>query len=208
MIDLRHWLAFVAASLLLAVLPGPGVANIVGHAVNSGRRTAFAAIAGAVVGNLTVMTLSLAGVGTLLAAYPRAYRLVELAGAAYLVALGLIGVLRCGGPATTTGQVAPAAISPRAAFAGSIAVSALNPKSMVFFVAFVPPFIVPDRSYLFQCLILVATFAGVVAGSDTLYALLALRVAGRLRSPRTAMWVRRVGGVVLISIGFMAAMAG
>ena len=84
MIDLRHWLAFVAASMLIAILPGPGVANIVGHAVNSGRRTAFAAIAGAVVGNLTAMTLSLAGVGTLLAGYPNAYRLIELAGAAYL----------------------------------------------------------------------------------------------------------------------------
>ena len=208
MIDLRHWLAFVAASLLLAILPGPGVANIVGHAVNSGRRTAFAAIAGAVVGNLVAMSLSLAGVGALLAGHPRAGRLTGLAGAAYLVALGLAGVLRSGGTPATAGRVAPVAIPPRAAFAGSIAVSALNPKSMVFFVAFVPPFIVPDRSYLGQCLILIATFAGVVAGSDTLYALLALRVTGWLRSPATQAWVRRAGGVVLIAAGLVAAIVG
>ena len=209
MIDLRHWLAFVAASLLIAILPGPGVANIVGHAVNSGRRTAFAAIVGAVVGNLTAMGLSLAGVGTLLAEYPSAHRLIGLAGAAYLMVLGLVGILRSGGPATAAGHVAPAAIiPPRAAFAGSVAVSALNPKSMVFFVAFAPPFIAADGSYPVQCLVLMATFAGAVAGSDTLYALLALRVARGLRSPAMASRVRRVGGVVLIAAGLVAAMLG
>ena len=65
---------------------------------------------------------------------------------------------------------------PERLFAGSIAVSALNPKSIIFFVAFVPQFITADSSYLVQCLILIATFATVVAATDTLYALLALRV--------------------------------
>ena len=207
MIDLSHWAAFTGASLLIAILPGPGVANIVGYAVNSGRRTAFAAIAGAVAGNLIAMTLSLAGVGTLLQASSRDYKFVELAGAAYLVALGLIGILRTRRRATPDGLVRPA-IPPRAAFAGSIAVSALSPKSIIFFVAFVPQFIASSDSYLVQSAILVATFALIVAFTDTLYALLALRAAGLLHSPTTTDWVRRVGGLVLIVTGLTAVMAG
>ena len=207
MIDFSRWLAFMAASLLIAILPGPGVANIVGYAVNSGRRTAFAAIAGAVAGNLIAMLLSLAGMGTLLEAFPVAYKIVELSGAAYLVALGLIGTLRSRPPAIADG-VARAAIPPSAAFAGSIAVSALNPKSVVFFVAFVPQFIAADGSYLIQSFILAATFASVVASTDTFYALLALRVAGSLRSPTVVVWVRRAGGLVLITTGIVAILSG
>ena len=207
MIDLNHWLAFMMASLLIAILPGPGVANIVGYAVNSGRRTAFAAIAGAVAGNLIAMLLSLAGMGTLLRAFPIAYKSVELAGAAYLVALGLIGILRSRPPATND-DVVRAAIPPRVAFAGSIAVSALNPKSIIFFVAFMPHFIAADSNYLVQSLILIVTFASVVAISDTLYALLALRVASLLHSPTMAVWVRRAGGLVLISTGLVAMLVG
>ncbi len=71
-----------------------------GYALNSGRGTAFSAVAGAVAGNVITLMVSLAGVGTVLEAFPRAYRLVELVGAVYLVALGLIGILRSRPPAT------------------------------------------------------------------------------------------------------------
>lgn len=207
MIDLSRWLAFLMASLLIGILPGPGVANIVGYALNSGRGTAFAAVAGAVAGNVITMMVSLAGVGTVLEAFPRAYRLVELAGAVYLVALGLIGILRSRPPATGH-DVVRTAIPPRAAFAGSIAVSALNPKSIIFFIAFVPQFIAADRSYVVQASVLVTTFASIVALTDTLYTLLALRVAGLLHSPTMSVQVRRVGGVVLLCTGLVAALVG
>jgi len=207
MIDISRWLAFLVASLFIGILPGPGVANIVGYALNSGRGTAFAAVAGAVAGNVTTMMVSLAGVGTFLEAYPGAYRLVELAGAVYLVALGLIGILRSRPPATVH-DVVRTAIPPRAAFSGSIAVSALNPKSIIFFVAFVPQFIAADRSYVAQASVLVTTFASIVALTDTLYALLALRVAGLLHSPTMSVQVRRVGGVVLLCTGLVAALVG
>lgn len=207
MIDLRHWATFAAASLVIAILPGPGVANIVGYAVNSGRPTAFAAIGGAVTGNLIAMLLSLAGIRALLEAFPRAFKFVEVAGAVYLIALGLIGILGSGSPASAD-VVYRAAIPPRAAFARSVAVSALNPKSIIFFVAFVPQFIATSSSYLVQSLIVIGTFASIVAITDTLYALLALRVAGLLHSPMMAMWVRRTGGLVLISTGLAATLLG
>ncbi len=205
--DLGRWLAFATASLLIAILPGPGVANIVGHALNSGRKTAFAAIAGAVAGNVSTLLVSLAGVGTLVQAYPRAFRSVEWAGAAWLVVLGLIGLARSRN-AGAFSETGPGAIAPGAAFAGSIAVSGLNPKSIVFFVAFVPQFIAGDKNYPLQAAVLIATFASVVAASDTAYALLALRVAGLLRSRPLAVWVRRAGGIVLIVTGLVAAVAG
>ncbi len=203
MAGLHTWLAFAAASSLIAVLPGPGVANIVGYAVSSGRRTAFAAIAGAVAGNLIVMTVSLVGAGALLAASPHAFRVLELAGAACLLALGLTAILRT--PASAAGRAARGAIPPRAAFAGSVAVSALNPKSVIFFVAFTPQFISPHADYLPQAGVLLITFASIVAASDTLYALAALRVAGLLSSPSTVAWVRRAGGAVLVATGLFAA---
>ena len=201
MIDLGHWLAFTVASLCVAVLPGPGVANIVGHALASGRRTALAAVAGAVAGNLVAMSSALTGVGPLLLAFPGALRLVELAGATYLVALGSAALVR---------QVQPSAgsrargVSPRAAFAGTIATSALNPKSLVFFLAFAPQFIGMDRSYPLQCSILVATFAAVVAVTDSAYAFAAASVAEALRSRRATERTRRAGALILIGMGLAA----
>lgn len=205
MID--NWPAFAAASALIAALPGPGVANIVGYAVSSGRPTAFAAIAGAVAGNLVSMGVSLGGAGALLRASPGAYGALELAGAAYLIVLGLAAVVRSS-PLGPSDGVVRIAIPPRAAFAGSVAVSALNPKSIVFFIAFVPQFIVPTASYLLQSIAYLITFASIVAISDTLYALAALQIAGFLSSRRSAAWVRRVGGVVLIATGVLAAVGG
>ena len=89
-----------------------------------------------------------------------------------------------------------------------MAVSALNPKSIVFFVAFVPQFISPADSYVLQAITFLITFASIVAVSDTLYALVALQVTGLLSSPRVAAWVRRAGGVVLIATGTLAATTG
>ena len=207
MVGFGTWLAFATASALIAVLPGPGVANIVGYAVNSGHRTAFAAIAGAVAGNLVAMSVSLAGAGSLLEASPRAYGFLELAGAAYLLVLGLVAILRSP-PSTVAGSHARVAIPAHAAFVGSVGVSALNPKSIVFFVAFVPQFISPADSYVLQAITFLITFASIVAVSDTLYALIALQVTGLLSSPRVAAWVRRAGGVVLIATGTLAATTG
>ena len=207
MIEPDRWLAFLAASLLIGILPGPGVANIVGYALSSGKRTALAAVTGAVGGNVVAMSASLAGMGFLVRASPHAFRLVEFAGALYLIALGFIGLLRAGargGP----GELARPAISPGAAFAGSIAVSASSPKSIVFFLAFVPQFVCPTAAYAAQCFVLVLTFASVVAATDIAYAFLALRAARLLRSPSTNRWARRAGAAVFLLTGFATLVIG
>ena len=200
----QAWFAFVAASALLGLVPGPGVMSIVGYALGSGRRVALASVAGIAIGNAVAMTLSLLGIGALLAASAVAFALVKWAGALYLIGLGLMTLLKSRGSAGP-GTGAPPRLSARTAFLGNIAVGTFHPKTIVFFVAFVPQFISAGAAYAPQAALLIATFVLVVASTDTTYALAASRAAGRLRKPRAALWSKRAGGGVLIASGIATA---
>ena len=208
MLQLGNWLAFTAASALIAVLPGPGVATVVGYAVNSGRRTAFAAIFGAVAGNLLAITVSLAGGGRA----PRGITLARTAPWNLQVPpiCSSSALSRSCEPLRPQSSRRESLVprSPYAAFVGSIAVSALNPKSIIFFVAFVPQFISSRGSYLLQACVFLLTFASIVTISDALYALAALHVAGLLSSPAVGAWVWRAGGWCCSATGILAAIAG
>ncbi len=194
------WTAFLLASLFIGLIPGPGVMNIVGVALGSGRGTALASVAGLMVGNIMATILSLAGVGALLAASALAFSLLKWAGALYLIVLGLLalaGSRRASPDQTATGTRR----SPRTAFASSAAIGFFHPKTIVFFVAFVPQFISADGNYLLQASILVATFAAATGCTDTIYALLASRASRLLRRPNTQRWAKRASGSVLIAAG-------
>ena len=201
-IDPDRWLAFVAASLLMGLVPGPGVMAIVATAASSGRRVALGAVVGMAIGNMLAMTLSLAGVGALLAASAAGFAALKLAGAVWLVLLGLWTLRR-----TQAAVGATPPISPRAAFSGTLAIGTFHPKTIVFFVAFVPQFIRPDRDYASQAALLVATFCGVLALTDAGYAFAAARAATRLRGQGAQRWSQRVGGGVLIAAGVATAAA-
>ncbi len=204
--DLHAWLAFVAASALMGVIPGPAVVSIVGYALSSGRRVALASVAGIALGNLVAISLSLCGVGALLAASSLAFGLLKWAGVAYLIALGLMTLSRSRDVSATGAARAPP-MSARAAFMGNFAVGIFHPKTIVFFVAFVPAFISPGASYARQAAMLAATFCCVVGVTDTFYALGASRMAGSLRGSRATLWSRRAGGGALIAAGVAAAAA-
>ena len=203
---LSTWLAFVAAALVMGLIPGPGVTSIVGYALSSGRRTALASVAGIALGNTVCMSLSLAGAGAVLAASALAFTVLKWAGALYLIALGVAAIARARrGLDAEAPPVAP--ITPRTAFLGNLAVGVFHPKTIVFFVAFAPQFIRPGASYVGQAAILIATFTAVVGTTDTLYALAASRAAHLLKSPRATLWSRRAGGGVLIAAGVATAAA-
>ena len=197
------WLAFAAAAALIGLVPGPGVMSIVGYALGSGRQVALASVAGIALGNALAMTLSLAGVGALLAASALAFNVVKWAGAAYLVGLGIVTLLRSRDDGAG-GETTPV-MTPRTAFVSNVAVGTFHPKTIVFFVAFAPQFISPDAAYAPQAALLIATFVGVVATSDTVYALLAARAAHLLRRPRARAWSKRISGGVLIASGVATA---
>lgn len=201
--DLHTWAAFAAASLIMGVIPGPGVASIVGFAVSSGRRVALASVAGMAVGNVTAMSVSLAGAGAILASSAIAFTVVKWVGALYLITIGVIAIARSG--AVTDLPARPEAISVRTAFLTNVAVGTFHPKTILFFVAFASQFIRPDASYLAQAAVLVATFTGIAATTDTLYALTASRASALVRGARFRRWAQRAGGGVLVTAGVATA---
>ncbi len=202
--ELDVWITFALASLVIAIIPGPGVASIIGFAFSSGQRAALASVAGMAVGNATAITISLLGAGAILAASALAFTILKWLGAAYLIAIGLIAIARSGRAAGEEGS-APS-ISPRAAFLTNVAVGTLHPKTIIFFVAFAAQFISPERPYLPQVAILVATFTGIAACTDSIYALAAARASALLQRRTIRTWAQRAGGGVLLAAGFATAL--
>ena len=198
------WFAFVAAALVMGLIPGPGVVSIVGYAVSSGRRVALVSVAGLALGNLLAMSLSLAGVGAILAASALAFSILKWAGAAYLIGLGIVTIVRSGA-AVASADTDRRPIGARTAFLGNAAIGTFHPKTIVFFVAFVPQFISPTESYAAQASALTITFCGVLALTDTLYALTASRAGGLLRGRATRRCAGYAGGGFLIASGVATA---
>lgn len=199
------WIAFAGASALMGLMPGPGVASIVGFALSSGRRTALASVAGMAVGNAAAMTLSLAGVGALLAASALAFTVLKWLGAGYLIVLGIITLAKGARAASADDAAEAPPIAPGTAFWSNVTIGIFHPKTIVFFVAFAPQFISPAGDYLPQAAILIATFTGVVALTDAAYAVLAARAANLLRRPKARRWFNRAGGGALILSGVATA---
>src|SRR5690349_3678254 len=112
--NMHLWAGFALASLIVAIVPGPGVASIVGFAFSSGRRTALASVSGMAVGNATAMAVSLAGAGAVLASSALAFTVLKWIGAAYLIFMGTWALWKAGGAAAP--GASSQAISPKAAF--------------------------------------------------------------------------------------------
>jgi threonine/homoserine/homoserine lactone efflux protein len=198
--DLAPWLAFVAAAMAMLLIPGPTILLVIGQSLGGGARNALPLVAGVALGDLTAMTLSLAGLGAILAASASAFTMLKWVGAAYLIWLGV---------AMWRAPVDAAAAPPlqgRRAMRQAYVVTALNPKGIVFFVAFVPQFVDPARPFLTQAVILVATFVTLAAANAALYAVLAARLSGAVRRPRLRRALNRTGGAVLVGAGLAVAL--
>lgn len=200
--DLHLWAAFALASLIVAIVPGPGVASIVGFAFSSGWKTALASVSGMAVGNATAMTVSLAGAGAVLASSALAFAVLKWIGAAYLILIGIWALWKS--EAVLTSGTPARAVSPKTAFLSTVAVGTFHPKTIIFFVAFATQFVGPDRSYWSQAAILIATFTIIAAATDMIYALAASRTSTLLRG-RGRIWFERAGGCVLIAAGVATA---
>lgn len=198
----EHWLAFAAASWVLLMIPGPTVLLVVSYALGHGRRPAAAIVAGVALGDLTAMTASMVGLGAVLAASAAAFTVLRWIGGAYLIYLG-VKLWRAPVHADASAQT-PAATPPRM-FAHAYAVTALNPKSIVFFIAFVPQFMSPTGSFWWQAVVLEATFVLSAALNAALYALLAAAARQQLRQPRVRRVMNRTGGSLLVGAGILAA---
>lgn len=197
------WLGFAAASFAILIIPGPTVMLVVGCALGEGRRAALGTVGGVLLGDLLAISVSALGLGALLAASATVFTLLKWAGAAYLVWLG-VKIWRAPVDARAVERVATDGDQRRRAVQGFV-VTALNPKSLAFFVAFLPQFMTADAPILPQLAILAPTFAGLAALTNGGYALLAGAVRSRLRSPVVLRAINRVGGGFLIGAGVLTA---
>lgn len=202
--EFHVWLAFVSATLALLLIPGPTVLLILSHAISQGRRVALATVAGVALGDLVAMSASLAGLGALVLASSRLFLLLKWVGAIYLVCLGI--KLFRSAPRASLGMLGDAPVtSPRKVFAHAAAVTALNPKSIVFFIAFVPQFIDPNTALAPQFGLLVATFVGFAALNALAYALLADKLRQKIARPSVLPFLTRLGGGALVAMGVATA---
>lgn len=199
---IETWLAFVAASAILLVIPGPTVLLVVSYALGQGWRTALPMAVGVALGDFTAMTLSMLGVGALLAASATLFTLLKWAGAAYLIWLG-IKLWRAGGvldAAPRTDKVSAIKM-----LAHAWLVTALNPKSLTFFVAFLPQFLDPAADFVTQMLLFETTFLVLAFANAFGYALIAARARTLVGTPRAIGLFNKAGGSLLIGAGIAAA---
>lgn len=200
----EQWFAFAAASAVLLIIPGPTVLLVISYALAHGRKAALAIVAGVALGDFTSMTLSLAGLGALLSASAELFTALKWAGAAYLVYLG-IKLWRAPINLGTDGEMLAPEFRPRRMFLHAYAVTALNPKGIVFFVAFLPQFLDPKAALLPQFAIFEATFVTMAALNALAFALLASAARRAVRKPAVQRAVNRTGGTLLIGAGLLAA---
>ncbi|HUL65239.1 MAG TPA: LysE family translocator [Burkholderiaceae bacterium] len=199
---LEPWLAFVAASIVLLIIPGPTILTVISYSVAHGRRANLALVAGVALGDSTALVLSLVGVGALLAASAFWFSMVKWVGGLYLMYLG-VKLLRAG--ASVTAVATPAAPSSLwRLFANTYAVTALNPKGIIFFVAFLPQFISPRADVTRQLWIFALTFVALATLNATLYATFAASARKLLASPRAQRRFNLAGGSLLSVAGLWA----
>jgi len=196
------WAAFAAASVVLLVIPGPTILLVVSYALGQGWRAALPVAAGVALGDFTAMTLSMLGIGALLAASATVFTMLKWAGAAYLVYLG-VKLYRAGGVPRADPRTDGTSVAGMLAHAWLV--TALNPKSIIFFVAFLPQFLDRHGDLVTQMLIFEATFL-VLAFTNALgYALIASRARMAFASPRAIRIFNRAGGAMLVGAGLATA---
>lgn len=196
------WIAFTAATAVLLVIPGPTILLVISYALGQGWRTALPMAIGVALGDFTAMTLSMLGVGALLATSATIFTTLKWVGAAYLIYLG-VKLFRAGGSL----DAAPRkdAASAWKMLAHAWLVTALNPKSITFFVAFLPQFLDPKADFWTQMLIFEATFVALAFANALGYALVASRARSLVGSPRAISAFNKVGGSLLIGAGVATA---
>ncbi|HEX2580744.1 MAG TPA: LysE family translocator [Dongiaceae bacterium] len=197
---IETWLAFAFASILLCLIPGPTVLMVVSYGLGQGRRAALATVLGVFCGDFVAMTASMAGLGTVLLASAQLFTILKIAGAAYLLYLG-VKLWR----APAIAGRAASGTSPARMVAHAFAVTALNPKTIIFFIAFVPQFISAARPLLPQLILCEATFLVIGSLNALGYALAAQAARGWIARPRTGRAINRVGGTLLVGAGLFAA---
>lgn len=203
--SIELWLAFVAASAVLLIIPGPTILTVISYSIAHGRRANVPLIAAVALGDSSALLVSLLGLGALLATSALWFTVVKWVGGLYLIYLG-IKLLRTG--ISSLALAAPTAPGSRwKLFANTYFVTALNPKGIAFFVAFLPQFLNPNAAVTQQLWVLAVTFVIMATLNATLYAVFAGSARKLLASPKAQRRFNLAGGSLLSAAGVWALLA-
>lgn len=207
--SLLHWTTFFGAAVLLNLSPGPDIAFILGRTAQGGRRAGFAAMFGISAGAFGHVLMAALGLSAVLVASATAFTAVKWIGAAYLIWLG-VQALRSGGRRFVSGAAGGPPPRPGAVFRQGILIALLNPKVAVFFLAFLPQFVVPGAGPVpAQLLLHGMLIIAVAALVEPLLVVLAHRLMAGLRdNPTFGRWMDRTLGVLLVALGLKLALSG
>ena len=200
---LELWLAYVATSAVILAIPGPTILLVLSYSISHGRKAALPLVAGVALGDSVAITLSLIGLGTLLAASAFWFTIIKWLGGLYLIYLGILmlrDAARSRGVQTARAREA----SPGKLFTSAFVVTALNPKSIVFFIALLPQFLSAAHPATLQFVILGVTFVVLATLGATSYALFAASIRRFLSSSRAQKIYGYGGGGLLCIAGAWA----
>jgi len=196
-------ISFALASTVILIIPGPTIILVISQAVAHGRKSVVPLAAGVLLGDFTAMTLSILGLGAIMAASALLFATFKWIGAVYLIYLG-IKQWRSD-PRNSIAANKPLTTSKRSLFKSSFIVTALNPKSIAFFVAFLPQFIDPLQPAVPQLVLLGVTFLVLAVINAAVYALFAGQLGEHMQRPKIRKWFNRCGGSALIGAGIFTA---
>lgn len=201
--SLESFIPFVLATILILIIPGPTIILVISQAVTHGRKSVVPLVVGVLLGDFTAMICSLLGLGAILSASAFLFSVFKWVGAIYLLYLGIQMWRSKPQKHSDTGSGhKSSAIS---LLRRSFIVTALNPKSIAFFVAFLPQFMDPLKPVLPQMTLLGGTFLFLAVCNAALYAIFAGQLREQIRKERVRKWFNRCGGGALIGAGIITA---
>ena len=202
---LETWLTYTFITTTFLLIPGPTLLLVISYSLLRGRSAVMALVVGVGLGDLTAMILSFLGVGLLLETVATAFYFLKWLGAAYLIWLG-IKMWR-----SSTDEIKISEkdkqLASREILRNAYVTTALNPKSIVFFLAFMPQFLEADLAFVPQALVMGGTFFVLAIIMVIVYAMLASYAGKQLRIPAIQRWTQRIGGGLLVGAGGMTAVS-
>jgi homoserine/homoserine lactone efflux protein len=205
LMSFHAYLAFLAASIILLVIPGPTVLTVISYSLSHGKRAGVVLTTAVALGDSTALALSLLGLGAVLAASAFWFTFVKLMGGLYLIYLGA-GLILSGVRLAEAGDLIRPG-SRRRVFADTYLVTALNPKSILFFVAFLPQFVDPIAPAAPQLWLLAISFVSLAAINTAMYSVFAASARRVLTSPFARRYLHLTGGSLLSAAGIWALLA-
>lgn len=201
--NMELYIPFVLAATVILIIPGPTILLVISQAVAHGRGSVVPLVIGVLLGDFTAMTLSLLGLGAIMATSAALFSIFKWIGALYLIYLGI--KLWKSSPKNNSTQEKTNKASRQSLFKSSFIVTALNPKSIAFFVAFLPQFVDALKPALFQLTLLGGTFLFLATLNAALYALFAGQLGEHMKKSNVRRWFNRCGGGALIGAGIFTA---